>query len=71
MTIPAERTRTISQTRRFLLDLLDPAKTPQVPQSVRLEAHRLLRHFPTTLDIEMSRSGIFEVFGPLVDDEFG
>ena len=70
MTIPAERTRTITQTRLFLRELLDPAKTPGVPKSVRKEAHRLLRHFPSASDIEMSRSGFFEVFGPVVDDEF-
>ena len=70
MTIPAERTRTITQTRRFLLDLLDPVKTPRVPQFVRKEAHRLLRHYPSASDIEMSRSGIFEVFGPVIDDEY-
>lgn len=69
MTISAERTRAITQTRHFLQELLDPAKTPRVPQSVRREAHRLLRHFPSALDIERSHSGFFEVFGPVIDDE--
>ena len=69
MTMPSERTRTILQTRDFLRELLDPAKTPRVPKSVRREAHRLLRHYPGPSEIEMSRSGFFEVFGPALGDE--
>jgi hypothetical protein len=45
MTLPNERTNAILNTRRFLLDLLDPKKTPRVPKDVRKKAYRLLKHF--------------------------
>lgn len=32
--------------RKFLLDLLDPKKTPRVPKYVREEARARLKHYP-------------------------
>lgn len=52
MTLPFERTRSLIQTRSFLLSLLDNKKTPRVPMQIRKEARSLLRHFPTPLDLE-------------------
>lgn len=46
MTLPYERTRAVVQTEEFLKELVDPAKTPRVPRSVRMQAARLLRHYP-------------------------
>lgn len=43
MTVPEERTRAVLQTRRFLQQLSARA---DVPKAVRLEAERLLRHYP-------------------------
>lgn len=43
MTIPVERTRSVVQTRDFLREL---SKSPQIPESFRIEAVRLLRHYP-------------------------
>lgn len=63
MTIPSERTRSVVQTREFLVSLLDPKKTPRVPLRVRKQAGRLLRHYPSGLDMEEAgRLGI--VFCP-------
>jgi hypothetical protein len=42
MTTPHERTRSIVQAREFLQALRG---SEEVPESVRNEAHRLLRHF--------------------------
>lgn len=43
MTLPNERTRSVEITDRFLTDLL---RKPRVPQWIRDEARRCLRHFP-------------------------
>jgi hypothetical protein len=42
MTTPYERTQSVVQTREFLQSL---RRNPELPESVRNEAHRLLRHF--------------------------
>jgi len=52
MTLPTERTNAVLRTERFLIDLLDPKKTPRVPRAVRQEAGRLLKHYPTKYDME-------------------
>ena len=46
MTMPDERRYAVNTTRQFLLDLLDPKKTPRVPSEIRKEAGRCLRHYP-------------------------
>jgi hypothetical protein len=46
MTVPVERTNAVIHTEKFLYDLLDPKKTPRVPEDVRAQARRLLRHYP-------------------------
>lgn len=53
MTIPVERTNAVISTQKFLLELLDPKKTPRVPRSVRRQALHLLRHYPTEFDMNM------------------
>lgn len=53
MTMPSERTRAVNHTREFLYSLLDPKVTPRIPKYIRDEAYRLLRHFPTQLDMEL------------------
>jgi hypothetical protein len=52
MTLPSERTRAVQNTRDFLLDLLDPKKTPRIPREIRRRASALLRHYPSRLDME-------------------
>ena len=53
MTIPSERTRAVLYTQDFLMDLLDPKKTPRVPKEIRRRASALLRHYPSDHDMEM------------------
>ena len=52
MTLPTERTNAVLRTERFLIDLLNPKKTPRVPRAVRQEAGRLLKHYPSKYDME-------------------
>lgn len=54
MTIPVERTRAVLYTQDFLMDLLDPKKTPRVPKEVRRRAGSLLRHYPSDFDLEIT-----------------
>ena len=52
MTIPVERTNAVIWTEQFLCDLLDPKKTPRVPKTIRQQANRLLRHYPSRFHME-------------------
>ena len=68
MTIPIERTYAVLNTRDFLRDLLDPKKTPKVPKDIRRKAARLLRHYPTSLDMLLASENR-EVFGKPEEDK--
>jgi len=46
MTLPIERRWAVNNTRQFLVDLMDPNKTPKVPDAVRKEAYHCLKHYP-------------------------
>lgn len=48
MTMRNERTRSIIQTRDFLVYL---SRDQGLPESVRNEARRLLRHYPTSSEV--------------------
>ena len=50
MTIPAERTRAVLQTREFLLEL---TRNQSLDEKIREQARWCLRHYPTQLDIEI------------------
>ena len=56
MTLPDERYRAIMHTADFLLSLCSAARTPRVPKSIREEARRLLRHYPTYYDMQQLES---------------
>jgi hypothetical protein len=49
MTIPEERTRAVIQTRAFLRALRDDSK---LRSAIREEARRLLRHYPSAMDMQ-------------------
>lgn len=51
MTVPCERTRSLIYSWEFLLDLLDPKKTPKVPRVLRERAGKCLRHFPLPYEL--------------------
>ncbi len=54
MTLPDERYRAVRATREFLVDLLDPKKTPKVPRAIRDRAGRCLRHYPWEMYMEIA-----------------
>ena len=43
MTMPYERTRAVLQTEEFLKEL---SRNTDIPEEIKIEAFRLLRHFP-------------------------
>ena len=61
--MPNERRWAVNNTRQFLLDLLNPKKTPRVPSAVRKEAGRCLKHYPGSYQMERSKELAPEVWG--------
>ncbi|WP_455231654.1 BPSL0761 family protein [Geopseudomonas aromaticivorans] len=48
MSLPHERTRSVIQTESFLVEL---SRNMALPEELRLEAKRLLRHYPSAEQI--------------------
>lgn len=48
MTVPAERSWAVMETHRFLVRL---RSDETLPDAIRAEAHRLLRHYPSKADV--------------------
>ena len=74
MTMPAERSRTVIQAGAFLKEL---RANGDLPEEIRREAHRLLRHYPSVLHIELVASasadktvGLVTPFGGPVDPDW-
>ena len=65
--MPIERNWAIKNTRQFLVDLMDPKKTPRVPSVVRKEAYRCLKHYPGDYHMEEAQRLAPSVFGKLDD----
>jgi len=57
MTLPDERYRAVLAAERLLRDLLDPRITPRVPRTVREQARRVLRHYPSEYDMDRCVEG--------------
>jgi hypothetical protein len=53
MTLPDERTRATLRTRQFLLEI-SSGEIKRIPREVRARAKALLRHYPTSYDIEIA-----------------
>jgi hypothetical protein len=71
MTIPLERTNAVIWTEQFLLDLLDPKKTPRVPKDIRQHAGHLLRHYPSRFHMDVIADREDLVVGQLGVKVFG
>lgn len=48
MTRPYERTRAVVQAHEFLVEI---SRDTSLPEPIRNEAHRLLRHYPSKNDV--------------------
>ena len=61
MTLPDERYRAVQYAEQFLRRLAG-GEYPRVPKAVRQEAHSILRHYPTTWDMQRTAAAIPEYF---------
>ena len=67
MTLPDERYRAVVQTRRFLMDLCNPAHTPRVSKIVREHARWCLRHYPDDWDMNQAAEAAPHVFAEKIE----
>ena len=63
MTMPNERFYAVRNAREFLVELMDPKKTPRVPKEIRLKAYYAIKHFPGEYHMEEARKLAPSVFG--------
>tara|TARA_B110000977_G_scaffold145584_1_gene184720 strand:+ start:188 stop:403 length:216 start_codon:yes stop_codon:yes gene_type:complete len=63
MTLPYERRWAVNNTRQFLIDLLNPKKTPRVPSDIRKEAYRCLKHYPGDYYMDKAAEQAPDIFG--------
>ena len=68
MTLPDERYRAIVQTQKFLLDLCNSQHTPRVPKLIRDRARSMLRHYPTTFDMQHAAEAAPDIFAEKMED---
>ncbi len=64
MTLPNERFRAVNNAREFLRSLLDPKKTPRVPEAIRKQAYYVLKHYPGDLEmrhVAMKAPNVFKL----------
>lgn len=63
MTLPDERYRAVQWAARFLREVAtDRTKYPRVPLAVRREALSILRHYPSTWDMDRAAVAAPSVF---------
>jgi hypothetical protein len=63
--MPRERRQAVIRTEKFLIDLMDPKKTPRVPKEIRKKAAQCLRHYPTDYDMNLAAEQAPNVFGEI------
>lgn len=63
MTTPEERTRAVVDTREFLESLTCSISNPGMPQEIREQARRLLRHYPFPSDLQLAAFALPQWFG--------
>ena len=63
MTLPDERYRAVMWASKFLQEVAyNKTKYPRLPKSVRQEAYSILRHFPSSWDMQRAAVGSPDVF---------
>ena len=63
MTLPDERYRAVMWASRFLQELAyDRKKYPRIPKVVRQEASNILRHYPSSWDLDQASKDAPSVF---------
>ncbi len=67
MTLPDERYRAVQWAERFLQNIANPKGYPRIPGHVRQEARSILRHYPSTWDLDRASNAAPDVFQPKME----
>ena len=68
MTLPDERYRAVLQAQEFLIALSDPALIKRVPKEIRQRARGILRHYPSSWDLDQASRTSPHVFQASIED---
>lgn len=68
MTLPDERYRAVLYAEEFLRALSDSTITKRVPKELRQRARSILRHYPSTWDMQQAAEGSPHVFAERMED---
>jgi hypothetical protein len=68
MTMPDERYRAVLYAEEFLRALSDSNITKRVPKELRQRARGILRHYPSTWDMQRAAEGAPDVFAERMED---
>jgi len=66
MTLPCERTRAVINAREFLVQLCC-GEIKRIPSEVRDRARRILRHYPSPVDLHQAAEVAPDVFASSVE----
>ncbi len=67
MTMPAERTRAVMQTREFLKWVISAEATSEALMQAKQQARALLRHYPSSIDLHLAHLACPMWFGPSLE----
>lgn len=67
MTMPCERTRAVLQTKELLQWLMSVESTSENLMQAKREARRLLRHYPSSMDMHLAHLACPQWFGPTLE----
>ena len=66
--MPDERFRAVLYAEEFLRAIADPSITKRIPKEIRQRARGILRHYPSTWDMQIAAEGAPEVFAERMED---
>lgn len=62
MTLPDERYRAVLYAEEFLRAIADPSITKRVPKEIRQRARGILRHYPSTWELDNAAVAAPDIF---------
>ena len=66
--MPDERFRAVLYAEEFLRAVSDPSITKRIPKEIRQRARGILRHYPSTWDMQRAANGAPDVFAERMED---
>jgi hypothetical protein len=68
MTLPDERYRAVLYAEEFLRALANPTITKRIPKDLRQRARGILRHYPSTWEMQQAAEACPSVFAERMED---